>query len=594
MLSAFASRWHDGLAGLAAAAERLTQLSAPGERAVQRRLSMLSLLVPLLLAGGLVQTLADALGATRILALVAVVIASGWLSGLTLGMTGRRRLVETLLLGIIIATCAAIIAGAGGLASPFAVIAAMPLVEAAWVRRDRAGLLAGVVGSLLVLPLQAALQLALDLQAITATAWHWLVPAAYLATVIVRAAAFVADREKLAALHRPLAAEDVIEAAFLRLSKGGDVLDAAGRAGPLLGLSPALLLGAGLFERIHVGDRVAYLCALSDLREGAERRVVSLRLRAPRGANDTDESYRAFAAEIVATGDDAAPLIAVLRRDEETAALRNEIASLQGRAEEIDLAKSRFLAVVSHELRTPLNAIVGFSDMLAHEMFGPFADPRQKEYAGLIRESGNHLLAVVTSILDVSKIECGSYSIEPEAFVFRDAVEMCGAMMKLQADAKSLELKTEIAPAVGSIVADRRAVQQMLINLISNAIKFTPSGGSVTVGASRLGSRLHFWVSDTGIGISEDDLGRLGRPFTQLRNDYTREFDGAGLGLSLVKGLVSLHDGSMMIDSAPGEGTLVTISLPLAGPSTRKPGSGAKIIPLKDDEAANGQIRKIA
>src|SRR5262249_30864160 len=158
---------------------------------------------------------------------------------------------------------------------------------------------------------------------------------------------------------------------------------------------------------------------------------------------------------------------------------------------DVDIAKGRFLAVVSHELRTPLNAIVGFSDMLDHEMFGPFADPRQKEYAGLIRDAGHHLLAIVTSILDVSKIECGSYPIEPESFQFRDAVAMCAAMMKLQAGKKSLSLETEIAPSVGRIVADRRAVQQMLINLISNAIKFTPAGGTVTVGANRLGSRLH-------------------------------------------------------------------------------------------------------
>jgi cell cycle sensor histidine kinase DivJ len=200
----------------------------------------------------------------------------------------------------------------------------------------------------------------------------------------------------------------------------------------------------------------------------------------------------------------------------------------------------------------------------------------------------------VTSILDVSKIECGSYPIAPESFRFRDAVETCRAMMRLQADQKSLTLDADIPPAVGQIVADRRAVQQMLINLISNAIKFTPAGGIVSVGANRLGSRVHFWVNDTGIGISQEDLGRLGQPFTQLRNDYTREYEGAGLGLSLVKGLVALHEGSMMVESAPGEGTIVTISLPVAGPSGRALSEKSAVIQLKNDEGHDGQIKKIA
>ena len=202
---------------------------------------------------------------------------------------------------------------------------------------------------------------------------------------------------------------------------------------------------------------------------------------------------------------------------------------------------------------------------------------------------------MVTSILDVSKIDCGSYPIEPEPFRFADAVDTCRSMMQLQADAKSLTLVADIPPSTGQIVADRRAVQQMLINLISNAVKFTPTGGTVSIGANRLGSRLHFWVSDTGIGISEDDLGRLGKPFTQVRNDYSREHQGAGLGLSLVKGLVRLHEGAMMVESAPGEGTLVTISLPVAGPTGKvAAGDAGAIIRLKNDEVSDGQIKKIA
>jgi cell cycle sensor histidine kinase DivJ len=601
-VSAFASRWHDCLGGLAGAAERL----APGEtadqdaRAFLRRLSMQAMLSPLLLAAALVGTLAEALGAAGIVTLVALVIASGWLTGLLGGFGRASRPAAASLLGLMSLSSAAIVAGAGGLASPLALLTVMPLAEALWLGRDRAWLAAGAAASLAVLPLQAWIAAALDLPQHPATAWQWLIPAVYLASLVLRAATFVAEREGQAAAHRPVTAEDVIEAVCLRLTRTGEVLDAGGKVERLLGLRPCLLLGGGLFERIHVGDRVAYLCALSDLREGAPFRSFELRLRAPRagdaqGAGPAEETYADFAVEVANTGEAELPVIMVLRPAAETAALRAKVAALDAAAEETEVAKSRFLAVVSHELRTPLNAIVGFSDMLESGMLGAFADPRQREYAGLIREAGNHLLAVVTSILDVSRIECGSYPIEPEPFQFRDAVAACGAMMSLEAARKPLVLETEIAPSVGRIVADRRAVQQMLINLISNAIKFTPAGGTVTVGANRLGSRLHFWVSDTGVGIGEEDLGRLGRPFTQLRNDHTSEHQGAGLGLSLVKGLVGLHEGSMMVESAPGEGTVVTISLPVTGPTGRGVAGGEPgLVRFENDEDCDGQVRKIA
>jgi cell cycle sensor histidine kinase DivJ len=276
--------------------------------------------------------------------------------------------------------------------------------------------------------------------------------------------------------------------------------------------------------------------------------------------------------------------------------LRAELAGAAEQANSNEVAKNRFLAAVSHELRTPLNAILGFSDMLAHEMFGPFADPRQKEYVGLIHESGNHLLSVVNSILDVSKIESGAYPIHPEPFALADAVETCRSMMAHQASLKSVSLRVALGAGVGEICADRRAVQQVLINLLSNAVKFTPSGGSVVIGAKRVGERLRFWVSDTGIGISADDLKRIGQPFTQVQNDYTRQFEGTGLGLSLVKGLVALHDGTMTMESAPGEGTIATVTLPVAGPRGIAVAADGSAADGRDvsEEAEDGTQRKTA
>jgi cell cycle sensor histidine kinase DivJ len=313
------------------------------------------------------------------------------------------------------------------------------------------------------------------------------------------------------------------------------------------------------------------------------------------------DNYRPFQLELVRAEEQQETFTLLLRENDEIAELRDELAAANEAAASAEVAKGRFLAVVSHELRTPLNAIIGFSDMLLHEMFGGFKDPRQKEYVGLVRDSGQHLLAVVTSILDVSRIEAGAYATEPEPFRFIEAVEMCQSMMQLQANAKNIDLQAQIAPDAGEINADRRAVQQILINLVSNAVKFTPDGGDVVVGAKRIGSRLHFWVSDTGIGIAEEDFENLGKPFMQIQNDYTRRFEGTGLGLSLVKGLVALHDGTMSIESMLGEGTTVTISLPVSGPKgrSRDKNGGVLAIPAvkaKGDAKGdrNGSLRKTA
>ena len=428
--------------------------------------------------------------------------------------------------------------------------------------------------------------------------WHWLLPMAWACTWLPR----VAGLHSMTSSHDDSEAEprleDMMDAVVLRVARQGEVLDASEKARSILSLAPELLFNSGLFDRIHLADRVSYLSSLADMREGALLRKLDLRVRLPQAGSGTIMgNYRRFTLEFVRAQNQRDIFTAILREGDVVADLREELDVANESAASAELAKGRFLAAVSHELRTPLNAILGFSDMLLHEMFGPFSDPRQKEYVGLVRDSGQHLLEVVTSILDVSKIESGTYTTEPEPFRFADAVDMCGSMMRLQAEAKHIRMQTRIGPDIGEVNADRRAVQQILINLVSNAIKFTPDGGEVLVDAKRIGSRLHFWVSDTGIGIAEENLCKLGRPFTQIQNDYTRHFEGTGLGLSLVKGLVALHEGTMSVESAPGEGTKVTISLPVEGPGQAMAKPVVLPMPLPGAttmEDGNAPLRKTA
>lgn len=590
-LSLAATRYVDFCDAIAAGCERFVQpaVADAGRRRIQARLIGVLLASPFLMTAAAVMLATANIGAAATVFVILVLFAAGWLSAMLVAATGTSRLVG---LGIlIVAACglAGLVAAAGGLGSPVALLCLALPVEAWWVSGSRRATIAAGAATLAAAILQVFLA-PLLLSVGEPAAWHWLIPAAWGATVLARAGWFrPADAEQDQRTESRL--EDVIDAVVFRIAPGGDVLDVSPSAMRLLDLSPQILSGAGLFDRIHLADRVPYLSAIADLRDGAVSRSLELRLRLP-GANG---NFPTFLFELMRGGQDQ-PFIALLRANDEIAQLRSALAAANETAASADVAKSRFLAAVSHELRTPLNVILGFSDVLLHDMFGPFADPRQKEYVSLIRQSGQHLLEVVTSILDISRIESGTYAAQPEPFRFVEAVDMCVSMMKLPAAQKGIDFTAQVAPDVGEINADRRAVQQILINLASNAIKFTLEGGKVAIGASRLGSRLHFWVSDNGIGIAEADMANLGKPFTQVHNDYTRRYEGTGLGLSLVKGLVSLHDGTMSIESAPGKGTTVTVSVPVEGP--RQQADQPVVVPMpksrKAKEGGDGQLRQTA
>jgi cell cycle sensor histidine kinase DivJ len=256
-------------------------------------------------------------------------------------------------------------------------------------------------------------------------------------------------------------------------------------------------------------------------------------------------------------------VVAVMRDVTERKTQEQALEEARAEAEQANAAKSRFLATMSHELRTPLNAIIGFSEMLKREEEMRLDISRRHEYAQLINDSGTHLLSVVNGILDMSKMETGDFEISPEPFAPAQVITGCCDLLALKAREQNLDLVTRLAGDLREIVADKRAFKQILINLLSNAVKFTDRGGRVVVSARTDGTVMVLTVEDTGVGIGADDLPKVGKPFFQARAAYDRRHDGTGLGLSIVQGLVMLHGGHMDIASRLGEGTRVTVRLPL-------------------------------
>ncbi|MEP7240810.1 MAG: PAS domain-containing sensor histidine kinase [Devosia sp.] len=367
-----------------------------------------------------------------------------------------------------------------------------------------------------------------------------------------------------------------VQDAVMRFGPEGQVLFASKSAEKLFGCRRYELSGSGLIERVHVLDRPGYMKAFSDARHEHVGRTVEIRMR----RDDADARVPQFTwVEItltpveLASGPAVREIVAVLRDVSERHARDVEMREARRRAEDSSSAKSRFLATIGHELRTPLNAIVGFSEMMTSGVVGELS-PAHKEYADIIHRSGHHLLDVVRMLLDMSRLEAGKFEVQTDSFEPSNLIEPCLKIVDAMARERHISVSTEIAKTLPNLIADERACRQILINLLSNAIKFSHEGGKVILSMRRQGTMLNISVTDQGIGMDSDAVGRIGEPFFQVQDGLARRYEGTGLGLSIVKGLADLHEGALRATSTPGEGTTVTVLLPLNGPATKTEETG--------------------
>jgi cell cycle sensor histidine kinase DivJ len=397
----------------------------------------------------------------------------------------------------------------------------------------------------------------------------WLVYGGSMLAALVQAvlvAAAAQDRQRAAdaaaaegaAMYRFLAdnATDMIT----RHSSDGRIRFASPATSALLGRQPDEIVGLAMQSLVHPDDVGVVQAALMDSSYYGRAGAAEVRLR-HRDGHFVWVEIRCRPAQM--SLGEPADIVAVTRDSSERKIHERALVEARDAALDASRAKSRFLANMSHELRTPLNAIIGFSEIMTREMFGPVG-PRYQEYSRLIHESGSHLLELINGVLDMSKIEAGKFELSEELFELEDLAESAVRFLKLPAERACVALHLEVQPGARLVFADRRAVKQILVNLLSNGVKYTPAGGEVRIVAKAPASGIEIIVSDTGTGISKADLERLGKPFEQVENAETRAKEGTGLGLALVKSLAQMHGGAAVIDSVLGEGTTVTVRLPHA------------------------------
>jgi two-component system cell cycle sensor histidine kinase PleC len=394
--------------------------------------------------------------------------------------------------------------------------------------------------------------------------------AAFPARVIVEAISASGDCRflaRVAALAGVSLAEPTLTSLINGMSDSATLWDHADRL--ILWNDRALEIHADIGETLVLGGSFANViarCADLERPDGSSREefIASSLARHQSATGNREEIW--IGRRCLSIAERQLPGGAVLRLETDVTAQKIhevELRAAKEKAEAASHSKSTFLANMSHELRTPLNAVIGFSDILKSQMLGPIGNDKYLEYASHISDSGAHLLHLVNYILDLSRIEAGRYELRRELLGPTELIADVLRLMRVSADKANIELLTAVAAELPSLLVDRRAIRQVLLNILSNAIKFTPAGGRISISANVVDDMLAIVVADTGIGIAKEDLPRLANPFEQAGDAYSRNQGGTGLGLAITKKLAQLHGGTMRIDSAIGEGTTVTVELPV-------------------------------
>ncbi|WP_448188467.1 response regulator [Azospirillum sp. sgz301742] len=356
-----------------------------------------------------------------------------------------------------------------------------------------------------------------------------------------------------------LLAENVSDV-IVRVSLDGVRTYCSGAVHDVFGYGPEELTGDNFMTQVHPDDRRAAGALFSRLTPDTPRGTGTFQMRHKDGRWVWTEA----SARLITDLRDGEPVefVFVIRDITDRKRMEEDLEEARRTAERANQSKSNFLAGLSHELRTPLNAIIGFADLIAREAFGPAGDRQYVQFGSDIRDSGHHLLGLINEILDHAKAEAGRLRLDEDTVDLSAAVRFCTRMITARAERSGVTISHSVAPDAQYLRADEKRIRQILLNLLTNAVKYTPSGGRVAVTVALNQGAPTITVSDTGIGIDEKDVPRVLQAFEQVENPANRQLTGTGLGLPLTRHLVELHGGQMVLSSRVGEGSTITVRLP--------------------------------
>ena len=351
--------------------------------------------------------------------------------------------------------------------------------------------------------------------------------------------------------------------------KNGGTLFVSENCRAITGTSAASLCNSGYLEKIHLQDRVVFLKALSDAAHTGNDQLCEIRMRYKGQGQQIWKALEVICRAERSSINGRVEVVSIASDVSERNSLRSKLAAVEEEVAKSAIAQRKFLGTISHEMRTPLNAIIGFSDIMHKELFGQLESKKHREYVGLIQNSGHHLLHVVNDMFDMTRIESGKYELNIQTFKMVEIADATLDMLTPIAKKNGAQIICDVPANLPEMQADKHACQQIMINLVANAIKFSPDDGRVKITARQHGRSVRLQIKDNGIGIPSSFMPLLGKPFEQADKDLNRSFEGSGLGVSVVKGLVDLHGGNIEFSSEEGKGTTVTLTLPIRSKAAR-------------------------